>query len=560
MATVKAIKYGMKGDEVSNLQTSLKNAGYNIDVDGSFGPQTLAAVKQYQQANGLTVDGMVGPQTQAALFGGNTNKPAGNTQSSAAPQAKPATSAPSAAVTPSQSTPTAATGTTPNVLPTPNDSGFAPASAKINYPESFSYDNFSYGDFSYGDYQESETVLQAQAALNAALAAQPGAYQSKWQGQIDEMIGRILNREKFTYDINSDALYQQYADQYKNLGKLAMQDTMGQAAAMTGGYGNSYAQSVGQQAYQGYLSQLNEMIPELYGMALDQYNREGQEMYNQYGLLSDQEAQEYGRYQDAYNKWLADRDYYTGRYDSERDYDYSKYIDDRNYEYGKYVDDRNYEYGKYSDDRNQAYSEYLDAVQQAQWGAQFDETVKQNEIGNKQWEQSFGETVKQNAIGNQQWETSRQDKIDSESKAYARDEVMAVLESGGTVSDAQLAAAGMSKEAANALSAAYQNAANSKSGSASGTSGETASYVTDSGKIANWSEAILEADTEEEALRYVERLEQLDPALADSLYEEWLKEHGNGHKITNTTVATPGGPTGSGGRGSGLAGVNNVIK
>ena len=79
MATVKAIKYGMKGDEVSNLQTSLKNAGYNVDVDGSFGPQTLAAVKQYQQANGLDVDGMVGPQTQASLFGGTSSTPAVST-------------------------------------------------------------------------------------------------------------------------------------------------------------------------------------------------------------------------------------------------------------------------------------------------------------------------------------------------------------------------------------------------------------------------------------------------------------------------------------------------
>lgn len=374
MATVKAIKYGMKGDEVSNLQTSLKNAGYNIDVDGSFGPQTLAAVKQYQQKNGLDVDGMVGPQTQAALFGGNTTKPAASTPASTTPTTGKASNK--------------AAGETSGK--NAGSGSAASAATQINYP-----DNFSYDDFSYGDYQQSETVTQAQAALNAALAAQPGAYQSKWQGQIDEMIGRILNREKFTYDINSDALYQQYADQYKNLGKLAMQDTMGQAAAMTGGYGNSYAQSVGQQAYQGYLSQLNEMVPELYGMALDQYNREGQEMYNQYGLLSDQEAQDYGRYRDAYNNWLAERDYATGRYDSER-----------NFDYGKYVDDRNFDYGVYADDRNQAYSEYLDAVQQAQWGAQFDETVKQNAIGNQQWEQSFGETVKQNAIGNQQWEQS----------------------------------------------------------------------------------------------------------------------------------------------------------
>ena len=72
MATVKAIKYGMKGDDVANLQTTLKNLGYNLDVDGSFGPQTLAAVKSYQQANGLDVDGMVGPQTTAALYGTST--------------------------------------------------------------------------------------------------------------------------------------------------------------------------------------------------------------------------------------------------------------------------------------------------------------------------------------------------------------------------------------------------------------------------------------------------------------------------------------------------------
>ena len=101
MATVNAIKYGMKGDDVSKLQTTLKNAGYNIDVDGSFGPQTLAAVKDYQKSNGLTVDGMVGPQTQAALYGGSststtaqkttTTTPATTTPTTTTPTTKPAT-------------------------------------------------------------------------------------------------------------------------------------------------------------------------------------------------------------------------------------------------------------------------------------------------------------------------------------------------------------------------------------------------------------------------------------------------------------------------------------
>ena len=104
---------------------------------------------------------------------------------------------------------------------------------------------FSYDDFSYADYVESETVKQADAALNAQLAQKPGAYQSKWQAQINDIINRILNREEFSYDLNGDALYQQYKDQYMRGGQRAMQDTMAEAAALTGGYGNSYASTAG---------------------------------------------------------------------------------------------------------------------------------------------------------------------------------------------------------------------------------------------------------------------------------------------------------------------------
>lgn len=111
-----------------------------------------------------------------------------------------------------------------------------------------------------------------------------GDSQPNWQAKLNETLDKILNREKFSYDVNGDALYQQYKDLYTNQGKQAMMDTMGQASAMTGGYGNSYAQTVGQQTYQGYLQQLNDKVPELYQLALDQYNQEGQKLYDQYGL------------------------------------------------------------------------------------------------------------------------------------------------------------------------------------------------------------------------------------------------------------------------------------
>lgn len=111
----------------------------------------------------------------------------------------------------------------------------------------------------------------------------------------DDILNRILNREDFSYDLSGDALYQQYKDQYMRQGSLAMQDTMGQAAALTGGYGNSYAQTVGQQAYNQYLGRLNEVVPELYSLARSRYAQEGNDLWNLYNVYADREAQEYNR-------------------------------------------------------------------------------------------------------------------------------------------------------------------------------------------------------------------------------------------------------------------------
>ena len=67
--TVQALsKYGSTGNEVKQIQTKLKNWGYYTgSVDGIYGSKTLAAVKRFQQKNGLTVDGIAGPKTLAAM-------------------------------------------------------------------------------------------------------------------------------------------------------------------------------------------------------------------------------------------------------------------------------------------------------------------------------------------------------------------------------------------------------------------------------------------------------------------------------------------------------------
>ena len=141
------------------------------------------------------------------------------------------------------------------------------------------------------------------------------------------MLGQILNRPSFSYDANRDPLYNQYRDSYVNHGRLAMMDTLGQAATLTGGYGNSYAEIAGQQIYQGYLQGLNDVMPELYQLALETYDRQNQSLLDRYGAIADREALDYGRYTDNYGLWADQRDYLSSQYDSERGFDYTQFRD-----------------------------------------------------------------------------------------------------------------------------------------------------------------------------------------------------------------------------------------
>ena len=129
-----------------------------------------------------------------------------------------------------------------------------------------------------------------------------GSFTWEDQAKYDQYISNYENRTDFSYDLNGDALYQQYKDKYIKQGKMAMADTMGQAAAMTGGYGSSYASTAGNQAYQASLENLNDVVPELYNMAYNRYNQEGQDMLNMISLLGNERNFEYGKWSDDYNR------------------------------------------------------------------------------------------------------------------------------------------------------------------------------------------------------------------------------------------------------------------
>lgn len=133
------------------------------------------------------------------------------------------------------------------------------------------------------------------------------SFSSDYDETIRDLYDKIVNRQPFKYDYASDPLYGQYRESYTQQGKQAMRDTMGQAAALTGGYGSSYGQAVGQQQYDAYLQRLNDVLPELYGMARDVYADEGNVMNTQLSLAGAMRDAEYNQFRDAvgddqYNK------------------------------------------------------------------------------------------------------------------------------------------------------------------------------------------------------------------------------------------------------------------
>ena len=135
-----------------------------------------------------------------------------------------------------------------------------------------------------------ETLRQAEQELPS--------FSGSYDDEIGRLYDRIINREGFRYDMNTDPLYMSYRDRYAREGRLAMKNTMGQAAALTGGYGSSYSQAVGQEQYGAYLEKLGNVMPQLYSAAYSRYKSEGDALSEKYAMAVKRGESEYNRYRD----------------------------------------------------------------------------------------------------------------------------------------------------------------------------------------------------------------------------------------------------------------------
>lgn len=223
--------------------------------------------------------------------------------------------------------------------------------------------------------------------------------ENKWEDELDSIYKQISTRDKFKYDMNADALYKQYAQQYENNAKLAMQDTVGQISALTGGYGNSYAETAGQAMYNQQMQGLNDRALELYQLALNQYNAEGDRLMNIYGMTADQYNTEYNKIRDE----VADQQWAKAYEENQRQYNLGLAMDAA---------------GLVTDTALRGASLALDATQfgaslafdasralasDAQWAKSFEYQQQRDAASDAQWQAAFDYQKERDAVSDSQF-------------------------------------------------------------------------------------------------------------------------------------------------------------
>ena len=171
------------------------------------------------------------------------------------------------------------------------------AAASGNYEQAAKYE------------QQRNEKIKSEGLSQYEQTDQYSQYLPKTTGQkMDEVMDQILNREEFSFDLDGDALYNQYKDLHRENAQLSMEDALAYASTLTGGYGNSYAQTIAQQAYQQEMDKLKTFGLELEEKRRSEYDAETDDLYRKYSLLAQQDDLEYGREQDAYNRELYEKE------------------------------------------------------------------------------------------------------------------------------------------------------------------------------------------------------------------------------------------------------------
>lgn len=138
-------------------------------------------------------------------------------------------------------------------------------------------------------------------------------YQNRYEGLSQNMLSELLNRKDFTYDPETDPLYQNFRKQYTREGQRATADTLGTAAAATGGIPSSYATTAAAQAGNYYAAQLADRVPELQEVAYNQYLNDYNMQLSNLETVQAMEQMEYNKYLNELQQYKENRDFRYGQ-------------------------------------------------------------------------------------------------------------------------------------------------------------------------------------------------------------------------------------------------------
>lgn len=125
-------------------------------------------------------------------------------------------------------------------------------------------------------------------------------YENPYQQQTDDVLNKYTGRGPFSYDLESDPIWQQYQKTYGREGQRAREDAVGNYSAATGGQMSTAAMTAASQAQDYYNAQMADKIPDLYQFAYERWLNEGDQYANQLSALRGLNA-------DALNSWVANK-------------------------------------------------------------------------------------------------------------------------------------------------------------------------------------------------------------------------------------------------------------
>lgn len=187
----------------------------------------------------------------------------------------------------------------------------------------------------YGNYTGGKDGSKYYLFEPTPLSYTAGDFTNPYQKEYDNALGTVLNRQQFSYNPDTDPLFQSYRQMNLREADRAQQNAMGQAASMTGGIASTAAVNAASQAGDYYRSQIGDNLPQYENAAYQKYIDNIGLDFDTFSMLNDL------------------RNTARGEYESNRNFDYSQYMDELGFRNEE--EQREYEKDQYA-------TEYGDAL------------------------------------------------------------------------------------------------------------------------------------------------------------------------------------------------------